>query len=95
MVHNAEGNRPSLTALARSMGIPTQINLGLAYKDGAFRYHSWPSVYTGGTWHSLDPFFGQDRADATHISLIRGDFERLVELLRVAGLISIHVIAIR
>jgi hypothetical protein len=79
------------TALSRSLGIPTQINMGLVYRDGTFRYHSWPSVFIKGTWHSLDPWFGQERADATHIALVRGDFERLVEMIRIIGLISIHL----
>ena len=64
-------------------------------KDDAFRYHSWPSVFVGGVWHDMDPFFGQDVADATHISLVRGDFERLIELLRVIGKISIKIIEYR
>ncbi|MFC1511949.1 transglutaminase family protein [Candidatus Latescibacterota bacterium] len=83
------------TALTRSIGIPTQIYLGLVYRDGVFRYHSWPAVFTGGTWHALDPYFAQDQADATHITLIRGDFERLVDLLRIVGLISIHIRGVR
>ncbi len=83
------------TALARSAGIRTRIHLGLVYRDGAFRYHSWPSVYAGGTWHALDPYFGQDQADATHITLVIGDFERLVEFLRLSGLITIKVRNVR
>ncbi|MCE5248790.1 transglutaminase-like domain-containing protein [bacterium] len=79
------------TALARSVGIPTQINTGLVYKDSAFRYHSWPSVFVGGVWHDLDPTFGQDNADATHISLVRGDFDKLIELLRIINSISLII----
>lgn len=84
-----------LTALARSAGIRTRIHLGLVYRDGAFRYHSWPSVFAGGTWHAMDPYFGQDRADATHITLVIGDFERLVDLIRISGLISIKIRDVR
>ncbi|HUT63963.1 MAG TPA: transglutaminase-like domain-containing protein [Anaerolineae bacterium] len=83
------------TALTRSIGIPTQINIGLVYKEGAFRYHSWPSVFVGGVWHDVDPTLGQDAADATHIALVRGDFERVVELLRVLGKMSIKIIEYR
>ena len=83
------------TALTRSVGIMTQINTGLVYKDGAFRYHSWPSVFVGSVWHDVDPTLGQDVADATHIALVRGDFERLVELVRMLGKISIKIIEYR
>ena len=30
------------TALARTVGIPTRIALGLTYRDGYFYYHAWP-----------------------------------------------------
>ena len=83
------------TAFGRSLGIPTQIHLGLVYKEGAFRYHSWPSVYAGGTWHDLDPFFGQNSADATHLILFRGDYDKLVELLRIMNFISLKILTYR
>jgi len=83
------------TAFARSIGIPTQINLGLIYDNNAFRYHSWPSVFVGGVWNDMDPMLGQDSADAAHVTLIRGGFERLAELLRVMGRISIKIIDYR
>jgi len=83
------------TALTRSIGIPTQIYVGLVYKEGAFRYHSWPSIFTGGVWYDMDPTFGQDAIDATHIALVRGDFERLVDFLRLSENISIKIIEYR
>jgi hypothetical protein len=79
------------TALARSTGIPTQINTGLVFKDQAFRYHSWPSVFVNGVWNDLDPTFGEDAADATHISLVRGDFDKLIELLRIINSLSLII----
>jgi transglutaminase-like putative cysteine protease len=83
------------TALTRSLGIRTQINVGLIYEDGAFRYHSWPSVLARGVWNDLDPTLGQNAIDATHIALVRGDFERSVELLRLLGRISIKILDYR
>lgn len=82
-------------ALARSLGIPVQVNAGLVYENGAFRYHSWPSVLAKGMWYDLDPWYGEDIADATHIALIRGDFERLPEILRLIGSLSARIIAYR
>jgi hypothetical protein len=82
-------------ALTRSVGIPVQINAGLAYERGVFRYHSWPSVFAGGAWHDLDPWYGQDIADAARVALVRGDFERLEELLRLIGVLSLKVITYR
>jgi hypothetical protein len=79
------------TALARAAGLPTKICIGLVYKDGSFYYHAWPAVYLNG-WTPLDPTFGQERADATHVMLLEGGLERQADLMRVVGKISITVL---
>jgi hypothetical protein len=83
------------TALSRSIGIPTKINTGLVYEGNCFRYHSWPSIYANGVWNSVDSWYGQDEADASHVALVQGDFERIVELLRLATMITIKVLEYR
>jgi hypothetical protein len=79
------------TALARAAGIPTKICIGVVYKDGLFYYHAWPAVYLNG-WRPMDPTFGQDLADATHIKILEGGFERQADLLRVVGKMSVTVL---
>ncbi len=83
------------TAMTRSLGIPTQIYLGLVYEDGRFRYHSWPGVFAAGIWHQLDPLYGQDAVDATHIPLVLGDYDRLVELLRITDQLGCTIVSHR
>ncbi|MEM8765937.1 MAG: transglutaminase-like domain-containing protein [Pseudomonadota bacterium] len=61
-----------LTALARSQGLAARTIFGLAYADGqtpAFDYHAWNELYLDGRWVAMDPTWGQDRIDATHIAL--------------------------
>ena len=53
---------------------------------------AWPSVWLGG-WVAVDPTFNQFPADTTHLSLVRGDLDRQVELLRVIGRLSIDVVS--
>ena len=48
-----------------------------------------------GIWYDLDPTLGQDKADATHITLILGDFEKLIELFRIVGRLRIHVLDVK
>jgi transglutaminase-like putative cysteine protease len=79
------------TALARAAGIPTKMCIGLVYKDGIFYYHAWPAVHLNG-WTPIDPTFGQERADATHLKLLEGGFERQADLMRVVGKIKITVL---
>jgi len=78
-------------ALARASGIPAKICIGLVYKDGMFLYHAWPAVHVGG-WRPLDPTFGQNIADASHIKLLEGGFERQADLMRVVGKIKVTII---
>ena len=83
------------TALTRALKIPSEINSGVIYMDGRFYYHAWPSVFVNGIWYDLDPTLGQDVADATHITLIRGDFEKLIEFIRIVDRLRITVLAVK
>ena len=35
-------------AMARALGLPARIAVGLVYLRGAFYYHAWPEVYVDG-----------------------------------------------
>jgi transglutaminase-like putative cysteine protease len=78
------------TALARAAGIPTRMHVGLAYSNGRFFYHAWPSVYVG-RWVDMDPTFGQNRADAAHIKLIEGDVGRQLDVIKLVNKIKLEV----
>jgi transglutaminase-like putative cysteine protease len=81
-------------ALARAAGIPCRIAAGIVESEGAFYYHAWDLVYVG-RWVAVDPTFGQDVADATHIKLIEGGLERQVDLVSVMGRLRIEVLEVR
>jgi len=78
------------TALARASGIPTRIVNGLVYSREyeGFLYHAWPEVFVG-EWRAMDPTFGQDRADATHIKLTLNAGENPFRLMEFVGKVSI------
>ncbi|MBT3184151.1 MAG: hypothetical protein HOG63_06400 [Nitrospina sp.] len=78
------------TALARAAGIPTRIVNGLVYSKEyeGFLYHAWPEVYVG-EWRALDPTFGQDLVDATHIKLTEGTQEGPFRLMEFVGKLKI------
>lgn len=78
-------------ALSRSLGIATQINNGICYIDGGFRYHTWPSVFVNGTWYDLDPWFGQDTADAARVALIRGGYDSLVDTIKLLSKLRVII----
>jgi tetratricopeptide (TPR) repeat protein len=53
-------------AMARSVGLPARIVSGLAYGGNSFGGHAWVEVWVG-KWIELDPTWGTDFVDATHI----------------------------
>jgi len=79
------------TALARAVGIPTRIVNGLVYSQeySGFLYHAWPEVYVG-EWRALDPTFGQDVVDATHIKLTEGTEVGSFRLMEFVGTLKIE-----
>jgi hypothetical protein len=81
------------TALARAAGIPTKIVNGLVYspKFEGFLYHAWPEVYVG-EWRALDPTFGQDTVDATHIKLSEGEKDSQLKLMEFVGKVQIELL---
>ena len=52
--------------MARSLGLPARMVSGLAYNGSSFGGHAWVEVWIG-KWIELDPTWGTDFVDATHI----------------------------
>ncbi|HHS50153.1 MAG TPA: transglutaminase domain-containing protein [candidate division Zixibacteria bacterium] len=69
-------------ALARALGIPARMNVGLIYMDGYFYYHAWVQAFADGEWHTFDATLGQNPVDATHVKLTAGDLDQMLALLR-------------
>lgn len=53
-------------ALARSLGLPARTVSGLAHAGSTFGGHAWVEVWVG-EWIEMDPTWGTDFVDATHI----------------------------
>ena len=84
-------------AMARAVGIPARIAVGLAYARGAFYYHAWPEVYIDegrgrGLWLPVDPTFNQFPADATHVRMTRGGLDRQAAILPLIGHLKMNSI---
>ncbi|MCC7416381.1 MAG: hypothetical protein IT176_04505 [Acidobacteria bacterium] len=84
-------------AMARAVGIPARIDVGLVFVHGAFYYHAWPEVYLAesggrGLWLPVDPTLNQFPADATHLLLARGGLDRQAAILPLVGRMQMAVI---
>jgi hypothetical protein len=82
-------------ALARTVGVPTRIAIGLVWSDelAGFYYHAWPEVFAG-RWIPVDPTLGQPVADATHIKLLEGSVGQWPRLVPFLGQVKIDVLDI-
>ena len=77
-------------AMARALGLPARIAVGLVYLRGAFYYHAWPEVHVSegdgrGLWLPVDPTLNQFPADPTHIRLARGGLDKQAVILTTIG----------
>jgi transglutaminase-like putative cysteine protease len=91
-------------AMARSIGIPARIAVGLVFMHGAFYYHAWPEVYLAGSgasraskglWMPVDPTLNQFPADATHLRLARGGLDRQAVVLPLIGRLKMTVLDVQ
>ena len=84
-------------ALARALGIPARIAVGLVSVRGAFYYHAWPEVYLTegngrGMWLPVDPTLNQFPADGTHLRLARGGLDKQAAILPLLGRLKITIL---
>jgi len=84
-------------AMARAIGIPARISVGLVAVGGAFYYHAWPEVYIAesrstGMWLPVDPTLNEFPADATHIRLARGGLDKQAAILPLIGRLKIAIL---
>jgi hypothetical protein len=87
-------------AMARAVGIPARIAVGLVYVrgvQGAFYYHAWPEVYLDegsgrGYWLPVDPTLNEFPANTTHVRLMRGGLDRQAAILPLIGRLSMEVL---
>ena len=87
-------------AMARSIGLPARIAVGLTHVrglTGAFYYHAWPEVYIDdggdrGMWLPVDPTLNEFPADATHLRLARGGLDKQAAILPLIGRLKMTVL---
>jgi hypothetical protein len=77
--------------LARAAGLPSAVKVGVAYQRGSFYYHAWPAVWVG-DWVEMEPTWGEETVDATHIAFVEGELNAQMRLLKVMGKLRIEIL---
>ncbi len=100
-LHSKQGDCGEHAALAvalmRAAGIPARPVTGLVYwpPGEGFGYHAWVEAFVG-DWIMLDPSWGEDIINPSHIALARGDLlEQVRAIYNVLGKIDIEVLEAR
>jgi transglutaminase-like putative cysteine protease len=86
-------------AMARSIGLPARVAVGLVYLRGAFYYHAWPEVFVAetpgrGLWLPVDPTLNEFPADATHVRLARGGLARQASIVGLVGRARLDILGV-
>jgi hypothetical protein len=82
-------------ALARAVGIPCRVVVGLVYSEGSFYFHAWVTYWAGARWFTGDPLMNLVPATPTHIALIYGDVDKHVNVLSFLGQLHLKVVEAR
>ena len=93
-----------LAALARALGIPARVAIGLVYieqRDGpAFGYHMWNEVYVADRWVPLDATLARGGIGAAHLKIANSNFEgasafsSFLPVAQVAGRLQIEIVEV-
>jgi hypothetical protein len=79
-------------ALARAVGLPAQIAVGLVHSGDGFYYHAWVTYWAGKTWLSGDPLMNQVPAGPAHVTLLYGDVDKHVNVISFLGRLRLRVL---
>jgi hypothetical protein len=83
-------------AMCRAAGIPARQAIGVGYSHAmkAFGYHAWAEVWVG-KWVAMDPTWGENLADATHLKFSAGNVESVAAIGGLFGSLKIEVVEVK
>jgi hypothetical protein len=90
-----------LAALARVVGLPSRVAIGLVYVEraGGFGYHMWTEVFLDGRWLPLDAILGAGGTSAAYLKLNDSSLEgasaysSFLSVAQVLGQLKISIVS--
>jgi hypothetical protein len=79
-------------SLARAVGLPAQIAVGLIHAEDAFYYHAWAVYWAGDRWFTGDPLMNRLPIGPSYVTLLYGDVDKHVNVLSFLGQLKLKVL---
>jgi hypothetical protein len=79
-------------ALARAVGLPARIAVGLVRMNEGFFYHAWVTYWGGEQWFTGDPMMDLVPVDLYHIALLYGDVDKHLNVIAYLGRLRLIVL---
>ncbi len=80
-------------ALARAVGLPSRVVVGITHFQDGFAYHAWVNYWAGDTWFSADPLTGKAPIGPLYVALLYGDVDKHVNVISYIGKLKLKVVA--
>ncbi len=98
VLHSRQGdcNEHAVLAvsLARAVGLPSKMAVGLVHGDDGFLYHAWVAYWAGNQWFTGDPLTGKMHLPSTYITLMYGDVDKHLNVLEFLGKLRFKVLEV-
>lgn len=79
-------------SLARAVGLPARIAVGLVRMNDEFFYHAWVTYWGGKQWFTGDPMMDLVPVDPYHITLLYGDVDKHLNVIAYLGRLRLTVL---
>lgn len=79
-------------SLARAVGLPARIAVGLVYLGDQFYYHAWVVFWGGKNWFTGDPMMNLLPVNLSHVALLYGDVDKHVNVISFLGRLKLKVL---
>jgi hypothetical protein len=81
-------------SLARAVGLPAQIAVGLIHGDDGFYYHAWAAYWAGKRWFTGDPLMNRLPVGPSYVTLLYGDVDKHANVVSFLGQLKLKVLEV-
>src|SRR5271157_153100 len=79
-------------SLARAVGLPAQIAVGLIHAEEGFYYHAWAVYWAGTRWFTGDPLMNRLPVGPSYVTLLYGDVDKHANVVSFLGQLRLKVL---